>query len=292
MKKEHKFLKGILRYLVITLGCIVYGTGFFVFVKSSGITTGGVTGIVNVINMIRPVPIGAVVMAVNVPLLVISFIVLKWRFTVSTLYGTAVSSLTISLCETFLTKYMPVTENVLLSGLAGALFTGIGLGLIMRNRSSTGGTDIVIKLLHRRWRYLSGGTLHAIIDVMIIIFFFAVTRNFDSTMYAIITIVVSNVVYDFTLYGVNTSKTVYIITNNSDEIIRQLFEKCSCGATILRGEGAYTHQDRRIVLCVVRNQVFPALKDVVKEYDPAAFVIVSKSAEIYGEGFQEYREIL
>ncbi|MCR4682655.1 MAG: YitT family protein [Clostridiales bacterium] len=292
MKKGNRLLEGFLRYLVITAGCVLYGAGFFVFVKSSGITTGGVTGFVNIVNLITPIPIGFVVMAVNIPLLVISLIVLKWRFTVSTLYGTAVSSAVISLCETFLETYMPLTENTLLAGLAGGLFTGLGLGLIMKNRSSTGGTDIVIKLIHRKWRYLSGGTIHAIIDIMIVVFFFAVTREFDATMYAIITIVVSDVVYDLTLYGVNTSKTVYIITNRSEDIIKELFEKCSCGATILNAEGAYTHQDRKIVLSVVRNQMFPALKDVVKETDPQAFVIVTKSAEIYGEGFSEYREVL
>jgi len=233
-----------------------------------------------------------VIMAINIPLLIVSFIVLKWRFTLSTLYGTAVSSMVISLCERFADSYMPVTDNILLAGLAGGVFTGFGLGLIMRNRSSTGGTDIVIKLLHRKWRYLSGGTLHGIIDTLLLIFFFIVTRNFDSTMYAIITIVVSNIVYDIALYGVNTSKTVYIITNMSEEIVEKLFVRCDCGATILSAEGAYTHQDRKIVLCVIKNQMFPILKDTVKEIDPRAFVIVTKSAEIYGEGFSEYKEVL
>ena len=181
----------------------------------------------------------------------------------------------------------------MIAGLVGGALTGAGLGIVMRNRSSTGGTDIVIKLLHRKWRYLSGGTLHVIIDGILLAFFFAVTHNFESTIFAMITMVVSNVVYDVVLYGVNTSKTVYIITDQADIIVPELIKQCDCGATVIDAKGAYTHKERDIVLCVVKNQVFPTLKDVIQQCDDNAFVIVSKSSEIYGKGFKaDYKDAL
>lgn len=288
-----KILKIFAKYLIITFGCALYAFGFYAFIKSAGITTGGVTGFVNVVNMIRPVQIGLLVMLINIPLLIISLVVLKWRFTISTLYGTFISSFFITVFENTLNPYLPFTDNVMIAGLVGGALTGAGLGIVMRNRSSTGGTDIVIKLLHRKWRYLSGGTLHVIIDGALLVFFFAVTHNFESTIFAMITMVVSNVVYDVVLYGVNTSKTVYIITDQADIIVPELIKQCDCGATVIDAKGAYTHKERDIVLCVVKNQMFPTLKDVVQQCDDNAFVIVSKSSEIYGKGFKaDYKDAL
>ena len=280
------------KYIAVTFGCFLYAFGFFAFVNSAGITTGGVTGLVNVVNMIHPIPIGLVVMAINIPLLIVSLIVYKWRFTASTIYGAIVSSLFITLCENTMSGIFPVTENTLISGIIGGIMTGAGLAITLRFHASTGGTDIIIKLLHKKWRHISGGTFHIIIDGLILGLFFIVTKNFDATVYALITIVVSNTVYDIVLYGVNTSKTVYIITGKTQEMITRILEQCDCGATILNAEGAYTHENKQVILCVVKKASFPKLKDIIHECDKHAFVIVNQSAEIYGEGFSEYKDVL
>lgn len=289
MKKAAETIK---QYILVTLGCFLYAFGFFAFVHSAQITTGGVTGIVNIVNMIVPIHVGLVILAINIPLLVVCLIVYKWRFTVRTIFGTVVSSLFITLCENTMTDIFPLTDNILICGLVGGILTGAGLGIIMRNRASTGGTDIVIKLLHRKWKHISGGKLHIIIDGMILTFFFIVTKNFETTIYALITMVVSNGVFDLVLYGLSNSKTVYIITDKTDEIAELLLTKCNCGATILQAQGAYSHQDKRIILCVVKNSIFPQIKELVHKVDPSAFMIVGKSAEIYGEGFSGYEDIL
>lgn len=282
----------ITRYLQIILGCFLYAFGIYAFLSPANLTTGGVTGFVNVINMIHPVPMGLLVMCINIPLLIISLIVLKWKFTISTLFGTALESLFLTLLQTYMDPYLPFTENILLAGAVGGVLIGAGLGMIMKNGSSTGGTDIVMKLLHKKWRYLSGGTLHIGIDIAVLSFFFIVKRDFDATVLALITIIISNTVYDLVLYGRNTSKTVHIITDKPHEMTQALLSKCDCGVTVLEAKGAYTNQPKQILLCVVRQNVFPILKDIIQECDPNAFVIVSQSSEIYGNGYKDYKDVL
>lgn len=282
----------ILRWLGVTAGAFIYAFGFYAFVKAAGITTGGVTGFVNVVNMITPVRISLMLLCINIPLLIVSWIVLKWRFTISTLIGSGLEMAFMAIFENYLDAYLPFTENILLSCILGGLTIGTGLGLIMRCGSSTGGTDIVMKLLHRKWRYLRGGVLHICIDAAVLLFFFCVTRNLDATVYGFITIAISNTIYDFVLYGTNTSKTVHIITDKPAEMTQMLLAKCDCGVTVLEAKGAYTNKPKQILLCVVRNTMFPVLKDIIQACDENAFVIVSKSSEIYGNGYKDYRDVL
>ncbi len=289
MKSKIQF---IVRHLYIVFGCFLYAFGICALLSPAHLTTGGVTGFVNVVNMIRPVPMGLLVMCINIPLLILSFIVLKWKFTLSTLFGTAVESLFLTLLQTYMTPYLPFTENTLLAGAVGGVLIGAGLGIIMKNGSSTGGTDIVMKLLHKKWRYLSGGTLHICIDVIVIAFFFIVKRDFDATVFALITIVISNTVYELVLYGRNTSKTVHIITDKPTEMTQALLAQCECGITVLEAKGAYTNQPKQVLLCVVRQNMFPILKDIIQECDNNAFVIVSTSSEIYGKGYKDYHDVL
>lgn len=287
-----KQLNCILRWLGVVLGAFLYAFGFYAFISAAGITTGGVTGFVNVVNMITPVKMSALLLCINIPLLIISWFVLKWKFTVSTLFGALCESLFLGIFETHLNPYLPFTENILLTCLVGGVIIGCGLGLVMKCGSSTGGTDIVMKLLHRKWRYLSGGILHICIDTAVLIFFFLVTKDFDATVYGIITVIISNAVYDLVLYGKNTSKTVHIITEKPQEMTQELMDKCECGATILEARGAYTNRPKQILLCVVRNNLSPILKDIIKKCDENAFVIVSHSSEIYGNGYQDYHDVL
>ena len=290
--QKNKTLSFITKWLGVAFGAFLYAFGFYAFISAANITTGGVTGFVNVINMITPVKMSALLLCINIPLLIISWFVLKWKFTISTLFGALCESFFLSIFETHLNPYLPFTENILLTCLVGGVIMGCGLGLVMKCGSSTGGTDIVMKLLHRKWRYLSGGVLHICIDTAVLIFFFCVTRNFDATIYGIITVIISNTVYDLVLYGKNTSKTVHIITEKPTEMTQELMEKCECGVTVLEAKGAYTNKPKKILLCVVRGNMFPILKDIIQACDESAFVIVSQSSEIYGNGYQNYHDVL
>lgn len=290
--RKSKVSQYLIKFLGIAAGAFLYAFGFYAFISAAGFTTGGITGLVNVINIITPIPMGLVLLCINIPLLIISFFVLKWKFTLSTLIGATMESLFLSLFETFLTPYVPFTESPLLTCLVGGLIAGVGLGLVMRCGSSTGGSDIIMKLLHRKWRYLSGGWLHMCIDISVLAFFFCVTRDFDATIYGVMTVIVSDLVYDFVLYGKNTSKTVHIITDKPTEMTQEIMSQCDCGVTLLEARGAYTNAPKQILLCVVRSNMFPTLKDIIQTCDENAFVIVSQSSEIYGNGYKDYRDVL
>lgn len=171
---------------------------------------------------------------------------------------------------------------------------GSGLGLVMMNNASTGGTDVIMKIIHRKRPFLSGGTINTLIDTLILSVYLIIIQDFDMFFYATVLIIVENIVYDRVLIGnQRASKTVYIITDNAEEIRWALINKVNVGVTLLKGKGGFTGNDKEILLCVVRNTVFPQVKSTVKELDKNSFMIVCKSYEIYGEGYQDIqKEIL
>ena len=283
-----KFLLYVRQYLLIILGAAFYGVGTTCFIQAASIATGGVVGVFNVVNIIRPVPVGLCVLIVNVPLIIISFFKFKPRFAINSMIGIVLTSAAIDLCGFLVGQYLPFTEDVLLSALAGALFNGAGTGLIMRNGSSTGGSDIITKLIHRKLPHLKGGVIAGVLGIVVIIFYFGVTRDVQGTLYSALTIAVSNKVFDLVLYGGSDSKTVYIITDNSEKMVEAILTETHSGATILDGTGAYTKTNRKIILCVIRNSVFPALKQIVKSVDENAFMIVTKSSEVFGKGYEDF----
>lgn len=279
------------RYIFIILGCAIYGFGNVAFIQSMHTVNGGITGVLNLINIIHEIPVGILYFIINVPLLIISFIFLGWRFSVSTLIGTFISSGFITLFENTIGG-LRITENYFIAAVFGGFALGVGLGIIMRYGSSTGGSDIIMKLLHKKFPFLSGGTINILIDVAILVAYLFVIKDFDMVVYALVVVVIENITYDLVLYGTMGSKTVYIITEKSDNLIPALL-RLDVGATIINGTGAYTQNKKKVVLCVVKNNMFPELKNTVKETDDKAFMIVNKSFEIYGEGYKDYyKEVL
>ncbi|MBQ6678323.1 MAG: YitT family protein [Clostridia bacterium] len=283
-----KFLLYVRQYFLIILGAAAYGIGTTCFIQAAKIATGGVVGVFNVVNLIHEIPVGLCVLIVNIPLIIISFFKFKPRFAINSMIGIVLTSAAIDLSAMLLGRFLPFTEDMLLSALAGALFNGAGTGLIMRNGSSTGGSDIITKLIHRKLRHLKGGVIAAALGLVVCVFYFAVTRDVQGTLYSALTIVVSNKVFDLVLYGGSDSKTVYIITDNSEKMAEAILTETHAGATILDGTGAYTKSDRKIILCVIRNSVFPTLKQLVKSVDENAFMIVTTSSEVFGKGYEDF----
>lgn len=290
VNKTEPFHKTLLRYLVITFGCFVYALGTVLFIKNLQIVSGGVTGMLNLVNIVHEIPIGVCYFIVNIPLIIISLIVFGWRFSFGTIYGMLMESLGIALFEHFFDGFI-LTDNMMISIVCGGILLGVGLGLVMMNNASTGGTDIIMKIIHRKKPFLSGGTINTIIDVAILIAYLIIVKNFDMFIYATVVIIIENIVYDRVLIGNRrASKTIYIITNNSEAILDCLINKIGAGVTVIKGIGGYTSKERDILLCVAKNTVFPEIKKSVKELDKSAFMIVCKSYEIYGEGYQDIQK--
>jgi uncharacterized membrane-anchored protein YitT (DUF2179 family) len=285
---KNKALQIIKRYVVITLGCILYSAGVSLFLDVYNLAAGGVTGISIVISQLSGIDTGILIIIINIPIMILGAIFFGKQFAISTIYSTLVSSLLIEAWKYALASYIPFTENILLSALIGGGLFGLGLGLIFRMGSTTGGTDIIVKILRKKFRHIKTGIISMAIDITVVAISAIINRDFELTCYTIISIIAFTLLFDWVLYGGNSAKLVYIITNTAcaQTMCNKIIHELDLGATFLDAEGGFTGDNRKIIMCAVKNIFYPKLRDAVRETDPNAFIIVSSAKEIYGEGYQ------
>ncbi len=292
MNKKAAFLKYLKIYSIITFGCIIYSLGVALFLDANEFAAGGVTGIAIMISYLAKGKIGSgwIIMIINVPLFILGIIFFGKKFIISTLFSTVLSSGLIELWNWLLLPLMPEIQNLWIPATVGGVLYGAGLGLIFRMGSTTGGTDIIIKILRKKFRYLKTGVISLIIDVVIVGVSAIIFKDIDRTFYTIVSLIVFVLAFDFVLYGGNTAKFVYIVTtaDKSESICRGILQELDISATIMDGKGAYTGNERTIILCAVKNYLFPKLRDIIKDNDPQAFTIVTSAQEIYGEGYKQH----
>ncbi len=288
------FLK---RYGVMTLGCIIYSLGVALFLDASNLASGGVTGIAIILNYVirmgtdgYDLNTGIIIIIINIPLFILGAVFFGKYFIISTVYATVLSSLLIWVWDLAFQNFLPITENLLLAGLVGGAMFGLGLGLIFRTGSSTGGTDIIVKILRKKFRYIRTGMISLTIDAGIVALSAIVYKDIELACYTAISIIVFTSTFDWVLYGGNSAKLIYIISSDekSKEICDRLLKELDVDATFVDGEGAYTGDQKRIIMCAIKNFLYPRLRDIVKSIDPKAFVIVSSAKEIYGEGYKDH----
>lgn len=291
----------VCRYAVIIFGCILYSLGVALFLDANNFASGGVTGISIMLSFVfkqtlgYEISSGLIILILNIPLFILGAISFGKRFALSTAFSTVFSALLIWLWDFLFKEYLPLTDNVTSALIGGTLF-GLGFGLIFRMGSSTGGTDIIVKILRKKFRYLRTGVISLSIDMSIVLtsalvyWASGMTDFFEITCYTALSIVVFTLMFDWVLYGGNSAKLVYIITENEKAaaISEKVLKDLDIGATFVDGEGAYTGNDKRIILCAIKNFLYPKLRDIVRSVDPNAFMIVTSAKEIYGEGYKDH----
>ena len=248
---------------------------------------GGFTGIAQVLNrFISALPIGATVFVMNVPLMIIGIKKQGWSILFTTIYAIAVSSFMIDTMNMFI-KF-PTTEP-LLAGIYGGVLLGISLGIMMLKNATTGGTELAARLLKYVFRNISIGKICLAIDVTVICIYALTFRSLDNALYGIIAMYVSSIAMDLVVYGSSNAKLAYIISDKSAEITKKLMDM-ELGATIFNGKGAFTGEQKNVLMCAVRPNKIARIKAAVMEIDPKGFVIVTDAKEVLGEGFGEYTE--
>jgi uncharacterized membrane-anchored protein YitT (DUF2179 family) len=298
IKKDSKF-SFLYKYAIITLGCVIFSLGVSLFLDANGLASGGVTGIAIIIHKLLTdagitfLETGTIIIIINIPLLIIGTIYFGWQFLISTSYATILASLLMVLWKTILAKYIPLTDNLLIASVAGGALFGVGVGLIFRMGASTGGTDIPVKILRKKFRHLKTGSISMISDIIVVTASFFVFKSIDTLFYTIVSVVVFTPVFNFMLYGGNSARMVYIISRDdqAQKISQRILNELDCGATFIDAEGAYTKEDKRIILCVIKPFNYPKLKDLVYEEDQKAFMIVTSAKEIYGEGYRSQSDL-
>ncbi|MBO4501630.1 MAG: YitT family protein [Clostridia bacterium] len=278
------------RLALMFVGAIIYAVGVAFFLNPHGIAPGGLTGVSVMINHFFPqINTGILVLLLNVPLMIAGLIRFGKDFLVSTIWSTVASSLLISGMEDIIRNYqLLLTQDKFLSALAGGALMGVGMGIIFRKGGTTGGSDIVVKFLRQKYRHLKTGVLFIIIDSTIVAASAVVYKDIDMGLLAGITVAVASYVFNNVLYGGDSARLTFIISDRPEQIVSRLLDELSIGASYVNGSGAFTGTEKRIIMCAAKNRTFPLVKQIVHEEDPRAFLIVSSANEIYGEGFKVY----
>ena len=268
--------------LLILSGSAILGAGFAFLTYPNSIVSGGLTGIAQILNLLTGLPVGGMVAVMNIPLFLVAWRKFGLRFILLSLVGMLGCSVFIDLFRGF--DYA-LTGDMLLAAVFGGLVRGLGAGLIYSLGATAGGSDIGARLLRRKWPHVNFGTLSLGLDALVVAAFAIVFRRVDSALYTIITMFVSSRVVNLLLYGTANSGVCYIITTEPRAIAIAIGETLSRGATILKGEGAYSGKEHDVVLCAVKRQQIPLLRRLVAEKDEHAFVIVTESHEVFGKNF-------
>ena len=269
--------------LTILVGCAIAGMSFSFLTYPNNIVSGGLTGIGQILNLLTGLPVGVMVIVMNVPLFLVAWRSFGLRFIIYSLVGMVGSSVAIDL---FSLLHITLTNDILLAAVYGGLLKGLGYGLIFTAGGTSGGTDIMSRMLRRKYAHIQLGNISLLLDATVVVAFAIIFKRFDAAMYTIITMFVSSRVINLLLYGMANSSVCYIVTSYPHEVAKSIGDKLLRGATLLKGEGAYTGEERDVVLCAVKHQQIPALKRIVSAIDEHAFVIVTQSHEVFGKNFQ------
>jgi len=271
-------------YLLILAGAALQAISLHIFLLPAKLANGGVTGTTMLINNFTGWPIGTMVLIGNIPLFI-----LGWRFLGGKRFAikTAVAVLVYALLVDILASYLPInglTDDIFLNSLYGAIVSGIGYGLVYRGQGTSGGSDILARILNN-WKSIPVSQSYLIVDGLVLIaagFVFGPKQ----ALYALITLYVSGIVAETTLAGSSIVRTAMIVTTRSDLIARQIMEDMNRGVTLLSGKGAYSGEDRNILYCVVIRSEVAQLKSIINEIDPQAFMVIGQAHEALGEGFK------
>ena len=281
---KHKLRRNIKKYVIITIACFIYGAGISLFIDPNNLAPGGFTGLSVMISRLLPVETGTLYLILNIPVIILGIWKLGWRFTASTLYAI----FAVSIATNLFVNLEPVTRQPILGAGFGGVLIAVGMGMVLRNSATTGGTDIIIKCLRQKIPHLKTGTLMLMIDAVIIGLSGVVFGNLESVLYSIIATGTTSVVLDMVLYGRDEAKLIYIISDKSQSIAPRILSELDIGVTYLEGSGAYMNKEKKIIMCVVKKQLAYKVEQIVKEEDTLAFMIISSASEIYGEGFKSY----
>ena len=280
-----EFLKS---YAVITLGSLIYALAYNIFFAPNQVAMGGLTGLGQVLNAVIPVlPVGGTVFAMNVPLFFLGWKYIGGHLLVSSLYAMTFSSFAIDVLD--MIYRFPPTDTMLAAIFGGALL-GLGIGLVFAKGATTGGTDLIARLLKLKFAWLPMGTLVLFPDFAVIVLAAIAFGRVESALYGVVALFVTTKVMDLVLYGLDSSKVAYIISDAYREIADAITHDMERGLTLLHGEGGWSGAEKKILLVAFKQKQIVALKQTVKAIDPSAFLIVCGAHEVLGDGFREYKQ--
>lgn len=287
MKKDKsKALLLLKENLLWILGCLLYSVAVNALVLPNHLAQSGMTGASVILHRLFGLPVGAVGFLLNLPLLFLMWKFLGKTSLAKTLWVSVILSLCLDGVAWLFANYLPVyTGDKILASLICGVLEGSGLGIIMTTGATSGGTDIIGKLINKRWPHISVGTIVMAADGIIVTAYMIVFRSLESGLYALIVAFVSTRVIDALIYGTGNGKCLMIFTKKADEVSKAMISNSPRGVSIIPAKGAYSGEDNNMLICVARKSEIRKLIKIVKSIDNQTFIIVSEANEILGNGF-------
>lgn len=302
MSKSVKKISGIRKYLstvtellMCVLGAFMYAAAVSLFVTPLKFAAGGLTGLGILINYLVPaISTGAFVFAANIPLFIVSWRKFGFRFIARTIFATALVSLFIDLLANAGEKYgwFFAGEEKLVGAIFGGIIAGAGLGIVFLGGATTGGLDILARLLKLKFPHFSVGRLILICDFVVVLLSGIVYKSVESILYSIIIVFLSSIAVDYIVAGRSHSKLLFIMTDSHEQVTKDIISICGRGVSVIPAKGGYTGNDKKLLMCVVRAHEVSRVRNVVAKYDENPFIIIADSSEVLGQGFKSHKDTL
>lgn len=273
-------------YTKITIGLFLVAISIEFFLAPNQLAAGGVTGLAIIINSYIPVvSIGLLILIMNVILFIIAFIIIGNKFGAKTIYASLALSGMIWVLDHFITSDMALTKDLMLAAIFGTFTSGIGMAIVFNENASTGGTDILAKIINKFVHIDIGKSLLAV-DFLVTIFG-ALTFGIDQGLYALFAVIINGFIIDYAIDGFNICKQIMIVTTRPDEVGRYIIEELDRSYTKLYGHGGFSSKEIDIIYTILSRREYISLKKYIISIDDRAFIAVNDSHEVLGEGFSE-----
>lgn len=281
------FKNQIKSLLFIAAASVFYGIGIALFLDPNNLASGGITGISIIVNRVTGIETGTVAFLLNIPIMIIGWWKFGGKFMLSTIFAIIMTSGFIN----YFSQFDQITDDLFLAAIAGGGLIAVSIGIIFKAGATTGGADIIVRLIKLKYRHMKTGGVFMIMDMLVVAASLLVFKNIESALYAAVAVIVCSYTMDIVLYGTDEAKLFYVISKTGEkeeEIVKELLLKLDVGATYLEACGTYSGKRRRVILCAVRKQQLPRAKEIVRTIDDGAFMIVTSASEILGEGYKSH----
>lgn len=280
--KANRYIKDILYWVV---GCGIYSFAVASLLTPNEISPGGFTGVATAVSFLSGLPSGTILLALNIPLLIIAFKNLGGGFILKTVAVTFLLSFSLNLAENISPKFQ---VNPILAAVFGGIISGFGLSLILLRGATTGGVDVIAMLINSKKRHFSLGRIIMLFDFGVIVLSALCYGNIESALYSVITIYAASQIMDGVLYGGDRGKILFIVSQKGDRIAQLVGSVLGRGVTVMSAKGGFTGNENNLLLCAVRKHEVATLLEIVNNTDENAFTVVSDAGEIIGQGFKKF----
>ena len=283
VKRKLQIRKYTYEIIFLIIGCFIMASGTSFFLLPNKLSSGGFTGISTAVYYLFKFPVGSTMFVLNIPLFILGYIRLGKKFIIKSVFGTTILSFFLNLLQN-----VPVlVQDKFLASIYGGIVVGIGMSIVLKSRSSTGGTDLLIYIIRSFRPDFQTSSLIIIIDVVIVALNVVFLKNLEIGLYSAIAIYIMGKMVDIIFDGINFTKMIFIISSKYEKISKEIGLKTARGSTGIYTKGMYTNEDKMMIMCVGNRNEIARIKEIALDIDKKAFIIITNTRETFGKGFKK-----